>query len=298
MGSDASVTVVPSPGTPDAGRALAASGAERLHLLEQRWSRFRASSEVSGLNRAAGEPRTTSRDTVRLVEALVRAWHATRGAFDPTLLATLVELGYAASRDDAELRTSLAAAMRPTGQPDLILVDAEASSIQLPIGTTIDPGGLGKGLAADIVVEELLDAGALGALVEVGGDIRATGEPPDGGAWNVSITPVFPGDAPATVRFRDGGIATSSSRIRTWTRRGRHLHHLIDPQTRQPTRSDVVAATVIAGTAAWAEAFTKVALVDGLDRSLATYDRLSLAAAVRTSDGAFHTSRPWSGFRS
>ena len=168
---------------------LARWGIARLHQLEQRWSRFLPTSEISGLNRAEGAARIATADTVRLVQALVQAWHATAGSFDPTLLGTLVELGYASSRDDATLRTSLAAEVAPQGNPAGILVDATTGWIQLPRGTTLDPGGLGKGLAADIVVEQLILDGATCALVEIGGDIRVAGTPPVGDAWTIAVVP-------------------------------------------------------------------------------------------------------------
>ncbi len=294
--SCAATVIVVAPSTPDGGATLARSAAHRLHQLEQRWSRFLAGSEISGLNTADGSPRSISGDTVRLLTALVRAWHATGGAFDPTLLGSLVELGYAASRDDENVRTSLPASIVARGAPDRILIDESAGVAQLPRGTAIDPGGLGKGLAADIVVEEALTQGAAGALVEIGGDVRVAGTPPTGDAWTISIAPAFDQGPARIVRLTDGGVATSSSRLRTWSSDGRRHHHIIDGRRLVSTDGDVVAATVIAGSAAWAEAFTKVAFVDGVSTALATYQERSLAASVTTTDGSIHDAPAWDAF--
>ena len=282
-------------GVGDAPARLLDHVGRRLDELERRWSRFLDDSEISGLNAAGGAPRRCSRDTVTLVEALVRAWHGTDGAFDPTLLGTLVELGYAASRSDATVRTSLAGDARPVGQPDLVLVDALNGVVQLPAGTTLDPGGLGKGLAADLIVDELLDAGAVGALVEIGGDLRVAGRPPEGTAWPVEVRSAA-GGAPRVVELVGGGVASSSSRRRTWVTGAGRLHHLLDPRTGRPTADDVIGCTVIAGSATWAEAFTKVAFVDGCTAALATYERLGLAARITTEDGRDHHSTSWRSF--
>lgn len=268
----------------------------RLHQLEQRWSRFLPTSDISALNDAGGEPRIAGSDTVRLVTALVRAWQATGGAFDPTLLGTLVELGYAASRDDATVRTSLNADIEPRGLPAEILVDAGTGWIQLPPGTTLDPGGLGKGLAADIVVDELLAAGATGALVEVGGDLRVAGMPPTGDAWTIAIGPVSIDDPPRFVRLVDGGVATSTSRLRTWNDRGRHRHHLVDPRTLLPADTGAVSCTVVAGSAASAEAFTKVAFGEPPATALDRFDANGLAASIVTADLRRHDSNAWKEF--
>lgn len=289
MSCTASVVLAPD----DAHRADRAI--TRLRELEDRWSRFRLDSEVSGLNRASGSPRRCSTDTVTLVEALVQAWHATDGAFDPTLLGALVELGYATSRTDRELRTSVAPGTGHRGDPAGILVDRSAGVVTLPTGTVLDPGGIGKGLAADLVTAELMADGARGALVEIGGDLRVVGEPPGADAWVIELTsPV--GGAPEHIRLADGGVATSTSRLRSWRVGDEVRHHLLDPATLAPTDGDVVGCTVVAGTAAWAEAFTKVPFVRGVDEALDRFEQRALAARVVTADGRTHRTSRWKEF--
>jgi thiamine biosynthesis lipoprotein len=270
--------------------------ARRIAELEQRWSRFLDDSEISGLNRAGGSARRCSDDTIALVLALVRAWHATDGAFDPTLLGSLVELGYATSRDHATRRTSLAPTVAPAGDPCRILVDPITAVVRLPVGTSLDAGGLGKGLAADIVVGELLASGADGALVEIGGDLRVGGRAPGEAGWCVALEHPFGGES-ELVALHDGGVATSTSRIRSWVADGRRRHHLLDPSTRRPTDNDVVGCTVIAGTAAWAEAFTKVAFVRGVDAAIEQYEARGLPARIITGDGVVRRTTAWEEFR-
>jgi thiamine biosynthesis lipoprotein len=290
MSCDASVVVTFDPGSID-GDEIVQSAIDRLGDLEQRWSRFLPSSEISELNATAGTLRRVSPDTFRLIEALVQAWHATDGAFDPTLLGAIVHLGYGVSRDRVDHRTSLAPATELRGRPARILVRAADLAVMLPPGTTLDAGGLGKGLAADLVADELIARGARGALVEIGGDLRVRGCAPSGPAWPISIV-----DTGDVVELADGGVATSTSRLRTWTTRGAEHHHLVDPSTLRSTNNEVAACTVIAGTGAWAEAFTKIAFARGVTRALAHYESSGLAAAITTSDGVVTTSA-WKEFR-
>lgn len=290
MSCDATVVVTSAPGTAPVPH-IARSAIGRLHELEQRWSRFLPTSEISELNASPGVPRQVGPDTFRLIEALVLAWHATDGAFDPTLLGTLVHLGYGTSRDRSDLTTSLAPGTAPRGRPAEILVRADDRAVMLPTGTTLDPGGLGKGLAADLIVDEVMAAGAAGVLVEVGGDLRVHGRPPVGDAWPISID-----DTGDVIELPQGGVATSSSRLRTWTAHGDRRHHLVDPTTLRSTATDVESCTVIAGTAAWAESFTKVAFSRGARTAIAEYERLGLAASIVTTDGVVTTS-DWDGYR-
>ena len=274
--------------------ALLDNATRRLHTLESLWSRFRASSEVSLLNGSAGRPRHVSRETVRLVESMVRGWHATEGCFDPTLLGTLVELGYGQSRDDAELRTSLPAGTLRRGRPEEIGVDPTRHVVQLPPGTTIDPGGVGKGLAADMVVDELLEAGACGALVEIGGDLRAAGAAPDPSlGWQIEVDTTF---TQHPIALAAGGVATSTSRLRTWTAASTERHHLIDPSTLDCSATDSVSCTVVAGTAAWAEVFTKLAFVRPARAARESLERHGLAASITTAAGDRITTSAWEAF--
>jgi thiamine biosynthesis lipoprotein len=278
------------------GRAIDAAverAVRRLHELELRWSRFIADSELSRVNRRAGHPVAVSNDTITLVEAMVHGWHATDGSFDPTLLVALVELGYAQSRSDAERRTSLPAGVARRGSPDEIIVDREAGTVRLPLRTTIDPGGIGKGLAADLVVADLLAAGAEGALVEIGGDLRLAGRPPHDAGWCVEVAT---GGPLRTVVVADGGVATSTSRLRSWRAGTERHHHLIDPATLRSSASDAVSCTVIAGTASWAEVFTKVAFTTSASTAIAALDRRHLAAAITTDTGELLVTRSWKEF--
>ena len=273
--------------------AMTAGGAlTRIASFEAAWSHFLPDSEIARLNAASGTTVGVSEPTRRLVTALVEAWYLTDGAFDPTLLLPLVELGYAASRDDATLRTSLPTHGAKRGRPDRVLVDPIRSTVQLPTGTVLDPGGLGKGLAADLVVEELLASGASGALVSIGGDLRVAGEPPDGDAWTIAVEAV-PGDTSDHVRLTDGGVATSSSRLRSWQRDDRTHHHLLDPDTLAPTDGDTVAATVVAGSARWAEVLTKPAFVRGARWAADLAERVDAGMCVVTEHGRRVTNAAW-----
>ncbi|MEZ5179120.1 MAG: FAD:protein FMN transferase [Acidimicrobiales bacterium] len=241
---------------------------ERIADLEQRWSRFRPESELSRLNEAPrGRPTLVSADTFVLLDRAVRAWRLTGGRYDPTVLDAVVANGYDRSFADLPATSSdPTAACRPApGCADLEL-DARLNAVTIPPGASIDPGGIGKGLAADLVAEELLAHGAEGVLVDLGGDVRVAGHGPHHGGWVVDVEhPLYGDRALLHLLLRDAGIATSSRLRRRWHRNGVPRHHLLDPATGAPTVGTLVAATVVAGEAWWAEALTKAAFVGGLD---------------------------------
>lgn len=249
-----------------------------VEQLEQEWSRFLPASDVTRLNCAAGKPVVVRPSTIRLLTAMVHGWHATNGAFDPTLLVPPVSLG--SSWHDPAQVSSLPAGGAMRGNAAFIAIDHDALVAQLPPATAIDPGGIGKGLAADIVVADLLAARASGALASIGGDVCARGASPRRGGWDIRCDE----PAPDIVRMIAGGAATSGI-----DRRG---HHIIDSKTLEPTTL-VREATVLAGTAAWAEVFTKALMVSGSATILPQLDNLGLAARVSYTDGRIERNAAW-----
>lgn len=300
MSCDATVEIVGPERDRRELESLANVAVDRLHELESRWSRFRVDSEINRLNRAQGEPLLVSADTVSLVIAMVEGWYLTTGSYDPTLLPSLVQSGYATSRDDPTLRTDVAEPAARRGDPSGVRVDSDARVVQLPPGTTLDPGGIGKGLAADLVTDELVANGATGALVEIGGDLRAVGTTATGDAWIVRLADPLDAGGDVTLAIEAGAIATSSTRRRTWRSDGRRRHHLLDPATGESTsdrsRDDVIACTVVAGRGRCAEVLTKTAFVRGVDAALWEYGALGVAARVTTADGVPHETENWTGF--
>ncbi|MGZ4758201.1 MAG: FAD:protein FMN transferase [Acidimicrobiales bacterium] len=283
MGTRARVLVVDGP------VGLADRLARRVGDLEARWSRFLPDSEVSRLNRAGGAPLEVSVDTIRLIDSAVSGWEATYGLFDPTVLGDLERAGYDRPFDDLPLGGRVA---WPPGRPSWLIrgcagieIDHEAQTVRLPAGVGFDPGGIGKGLAADIVADEALAAGAAGVLVDLGGDVRVAGRPPHRAPdWVIEIDDPFGGPSIGYVELTDGAVATSSRARRRWTIDGRPRHHLIDPLLGTSVDSDVVATTVVAASGWQAEVLSKAAFVGGPVQGLGLVGQLGGTALLVDED--------------
>jgi len=254
MGSDAHVVVVGGPA------GLADQARERIDELERRWSRFRPDSEISQLNQRAGHAVEVSNDTIELITRAIEAWRITGATFDPTVLGAVLRAGYTMSFDALP-------ANAPPGVSDLVIactdIEIDGNLVRLPAHTGFDPGGIGKGLAADLTVAELIDAGATGACINLGGDLRCVGVPPGGDGWTVAIEHPWSTRLIASVGVADGAVATSTTLRRRWTVDGVERHHLIDPRTGEPAHTDLNLVTVIAGSAWAAEVLAKAVLVRG-----------------------------------
>ena len=257
----------------------------RLHELESLWSRFRDDSDITRANQADGYPVIVHEDTLAVVSRAIDAWRQTDGLFDITTLPALLDHGYTHSVVSRQPAPQVGGT--EVGQCGWIEVDYDTSTLRVPSTTAIDLGGIGKGFAADIVAESIIEAGAAGALVNVGGDLVVLGSPSDDTSWYVGIEdPLRPPDHLAVLRLLSGGVATSGTTLRRWTSpSGDAAHHLIDPRLQHPSGSGLLTATVLAVDAATAEAFATAAMMLAAPDAVDLLDRIGLAGLVVTASG-------------
>lgn len=286
MGNTAQVVVV---GVDDASVSEFLERARTLaSSLEAAWSRFVPTSDISRMNTARGRAVRVSNDTEVLIRYMIAAFDVTEGLFDPFVLPALVTAGYHRSMagDDAMSCAAKRAATKPTASDVAIESTDGETWCRLHGGATLDPGGLGKGLAADIIAERLMLNGAKGVLVSMGGDIRCLGESPDSAGWVIDIEALaHPSFGATTVVLRSGAIATSSTHAKRW----HGGHHIIDPTTCAPIDERSPRAlrmsSVIASTAVWAEVFATATLVAGVDTAGLIIEARGLAARFERTDG-------------
>ena len=285
------ISAMGSPGTVIAGDATEADldwAEAELARLERCWSRFRHDSELSALNRARGW-HDVGPELADAIDRALRLHVVTEGRFDPTVLGCLVDAGYDRSFPEVAVhRADPPPPARPA--PGMAGIRRSGSQVWLPLDTALDLGGLGKGLAADLVAEGLVARGARSACVSLGGDIRVAGGSPVDGGWRVPVADPRQGAAPGavlgTVAVHDGAIVTSTTAVRTWTRGNRRLHHLIDPATGAPADRGVRAVVATAREAWFAEGVAKAALVAGRAAGRELLDRAGVAGWLITDDGA------------
>lgn len=287
MASGVEATIVVEPSDAPLFEEMWADTVHLLARLEHRWSRFVDGSDISRLNRAGGRPVVVDPSTVTLLRSMVHGWHCTDGMFDPTVLPALLRAGYNASIDDPTRITILPEPADVSAS--IIDIDIDGTTVRLPAGLAIDPGGIGKGLAADLAVDRLMHVGAVGALVSIGGDMTMRGTPPDhvrGPGWTVAVErPDVPGDSICTIALDAGGVATSSTRSRRWRQGDRDHHHAIDPRHLAPSRTDLATVTVIDRSGWLAEVHSTAALLEASAGVIDYLDRHDLTGIAVTSAG-------------
>lgn len=224
---------------------------------ERRFSRFRADSELSILNAAAGRWVWVSPPFASLVRFALEQAERTDGLFDPCVLGAVMATGY--DRDFDEILAGARGALHPPVPCGRWReVEVRSDAIRLPAGTGLDLGGIAKGWTVDRAANAAVSNGQRWSLVVAGGDLRFAGEAP---TIDVGIEdPAVPSEIAGSLRLASGALATSSTMRRAW---GPDLHHVIDPRTGSPARTAIVQATVWAPTCGEAEVLATWALLTG-----------------------------------
>ena len=272
---------------PDTARRAWATVVASLEASEQAMSRFRESSELTTLDRAAGGGEV-QRPSARLRRALVaadRARRLTGGRFDPRVLGDLERLGYhgasIAGPDGAPpqpVRTDPSSA-----EPVLTRHGRDGVSLAVPV----DLGGIGKGLGLRWAAADLARTAVSSFLLEAGGDLVARGRDAGGDPWRIGIEdPADPSAHMAVVEVIDGAVATSSVRVHRWVQDGRTVHHLLDPRTGEPADGGLLSVTVAGPDPAWAEVWSKVLFIGGRAAIARDARALGIAAWWVAEDGS------------
>jgi len=282
---------------PDAADAALALLTLELDTLDRACSRFRPDSELRRLEHRGGRP---ARVSPLLFDALQTAFDVARrtaGIVDPTIGSALVELGY--DRDFASLDDRVDHAdVSPLPAPGWwrIVLDPSERSVAVPDGVHIDLGSTGKAFGADRSAARIADALGCGTLVNLGGDVAIAGLPPVEG-WGVGIAEhctTAPSDAADMVTLRHGGLASSGTTARTWTRGGRTMHHIVDPWTGAVAPTTWAQVSALGATCVEANGWSTAAVVWGEDAPGNLIAHGVTARLVR-SDGHVVTVGSWPG---
>ena len=241
MGTTVSVTATDEHGV-EATRALFVD-------IESVLSRFIPTSELSMANASTAPSVRVSPKFAQVLNVAAELNRRTDGLVDVGVGAEVVAWGYDRSFEAMPDVVAASPPPLPGGWWEL-----DGDTLTRPPGTAIDLGGVAKGWTCDLAVER-----GLALMVSAGGDVRSAID-------SATVDVADPaGTVVATVDLGHGALATSSTARRRWTAGDRPAHHIIDPRTGDPATTPVVSATVIASTAAEAEAAAKAVLIRGAD---------------------------------
>lgn len=280
MGTFANITAVAADSK--TARACVEAAFAQLKRVDEVMSDYKADSQLSQVNRDAfKEPVPVNDDLFEVLRIAAEYSKQTGGAFDITV-GPIVDLWRQAEEiKHLPTEAELAQARSKVGFEKLILNQAEKTVRFEVDGMRLDLGGIAKGYAIDLAVEAMQKAGAIGGLIDVGGDVRCFGPPSDNKeSWLVGLQdPTVEGQLLLVLKLRDMAVATSGGYRRFAEVDGKKYSHIINPVAGS-SADELVSVSIIARTATAADALATAVSVLGREKGLELVDSLVETEAI------------------
>lgn len=269
---------------PDRGEQIpiASEALELVHELESQMTVYRDDSQLAAINREASHgPVPVEPGLYSLLRTATALGHSTVGAFEPTA-GPLIQL-WKRCRDESRIPTDseLETAREQMGCEAIEFDDAAGTVAFTRPGLSLDLGGIGKGYALDRCAAALTADGLEHFLLHGGqSSMIARGQHSGCDGWPVGIRdPFFPKETLLTVLMKDRALSTSGSGVQFFRHDGRRFGHILDPRTGMPAEG-MLSVTVLAPTAAEADALSTAFFVMGLENASAWCDNHKQIGAV------------------
>jgi len=246
-----------------------------IHKVDDLMSDYKSDSEISEVNRNGAKTAVqVSQSTYEVLQRSIEFSKLTDGAFDVTV-GPLVDLfRIAKDKQTPPTEDEISQAKSKVGFEKLKL-DDQNRTVQFTVeGMRLDLGGIAKGYAVDKAIEAMQTCGAVGGMVDIGGDIRCFGAPPEGrNHWLIGLqNPNLEKDTTGhnivlKLKLTNGAVATSGDYQQFVLIEGKRHSHIIDRKTGTNTEG-LSSVTIIADNATDADALATAVSVMGTEKGL------------------------------
>jgi len=279
------------PASAESEQALRTVVEDALRLVDGQMSTYKKESNLMKLNAATAVEGFKVPDELGevLTEALVVST-ASRGAFDVTIGPAVRAWGFGPDETRTPPTTEVIQALVPYVGSDKLRLEGDMVYKAHP-ALELDLSAIAKGYAVDLIADRLSEEGRSNLMVEVGGEIVARGQNPNGQPWRLGIeTPTPEGrEVLKVVSLNNAAMATSGDYRNYYEVDGKRVSHLIDPRSLRPIEHSLASVTVVHQRCSTADAWATALSVLGEDEGylLAEAQGLQAFFIVRESDGSF-----------
>ena len=259
----------------------------RLKEINDSMSIYEANSEISQFNaiQNTDERFAVSEDFFSVIKAAEKLYHLTNGAWDGTIkpLVDLWGFGSPSVQKKIPAKQLIDRLLADVGFSHIEISDSRHIRKKRPL-LSLDLNSIAKGYAVDRIAAVIRENGSEDFLVEVGGEVYASGTKKGGQPWRVGINRPLK-DASVSqvyrvVTLQNLALATSGDYRNFFEIEGRRYSHVLDPRTGYPVRNSVVSASVMAETCTFADGLATALMVMGADKGLALVERLDKVEAM------------------
>lgn len=239
---------------------------ERCRFFEDRFSRTKEGSDIWNINQAHGAPVEVSEETARCIEASLAYSEASGGLFDISIgaVSSLWDFVEGIKPDDDAIKEAVKHVDYRT-----ISVDGTTVTLADP-DAMLDLGGIAKGFITDDLVSMLREAGCKSAMLSLGGNVYVLGESFRGDDWNVGVQDPngAANDVIASIPARNKSLVTSGLYERSFTVEDMLYHHILDPRTGYPAKTDLASASIVSDSSTDGDAYSTTLFLMGHDKAM------------------------------
>jgi thiamine biosynthesis lipoprotein len=300
MGTTYSVKAVVSASDPSDEAELKPEIERLLREISRQMSTYVVDSEISLFNESQStEPFLVSSEFAGVVQRAIRWSGESGGAFDITILPLLDLWGFGPKQKlplltgDLPTKELLQQTLQWVGFEKLSI--SNDSLVKAHPALKIDLGAIAKGYGVDAVFEWMLARGFDRLMVEIGGEVRASGKNLRGSDWKIGVRKPIPrsgSEGQAVLQWilplRGQAVATSGDYESFFELDGQVFSHEIDPRTGYPARNGVASVTVVAPNCMDADALATALMVLGLEKGMELIESLGgyeALVVIREQDG-------------
>jgi len=242
---------------------------EKIKYLEKLFTINAPGGDINKLNENAGKGYVKlNPETIATIKEALKKSVISNGAFDITVgsIVKLWEIGTEKARIPSENEINKLLGLVNYRN---VHIDEKNNCASLEkTGQIIDLGGYAKGYAGEAAKEICKKNGISSACLNLGGNVIAIGNRPDKNPWNIGIQNprAKTGNYIGIVKVSDKAVATSGDYQRCFEKNGKIFHHIMDPKTGKPAKSDLMSVTIVASSAADTDGLSTGTFVLGFDK--------------------------------
>jgi len=248
------------------------------------FSRTNENSEISKINTSGGQPVEVSAETIDIIKTGIYYGDLSNGAFDITIGTVTNLWDFKSEVHNVPADETLKDAVSKVNYKDIIIKD---NTVQLTNPSMmIDVGALAKGYIADKLKEHLLENGIEHALINLGGNVLAIGNKPDGSDFNIGIQRPFDetGQPITSVKLNNQTVVTTGIYLRYFEANDILYHHILDPATGYPCKNNLYSVSIITDSSLEADALSTTTFLLGYEKGMELINCLEGVEAIFITD--------------
>ncbi len=281
-------------GTED--QKLAERGLQLCKDYEKILSKTVEGSDIYKINNAGGTPVQVRPETVQLLKKAIYYSKKTDGLFDVSIGGVSELWDFSGENPKVPAKKSIEEALSHVGYKNIKI---EGKTVRLADPKTkIDLGAIAKGYIADRVADMLREEGVDRAIINLGGNVLTIGEKQSGLPWNIGVEKPFSGGSQivGAVKSKDSSVVTSGIYERQFKQDGVLYHHVLNPKTGYPVKTDLDAVSILSKESVEGDAISTCCLLLGKERAEKFISEIAGVEAIFIDSGGKVSSTGGSGF--